>query len=455
MFSNFTWLFSSKLINNILQVLFTIASARLLTPNEFGVYSVIIITVNISMIFIELGCIQAIVQNAEITPNNLAWTNLFTIGLSIFISLSILIYLQLSKNANKDIYSLSCLILIFYAVGITSQASLIKAGKFREISVIDSTSYFISFILIGGGLLLLNTGILSIIIAQLIDTSIKSILYIKIDNQKKYFSRRPIFNEKIFKFGLKFSLIRIVNQFTLKGGQILLSLTAPKAELGLYNRAEALSFIPVSLLGHTLNTVLFSYLSNNKNSPDAHKLVANKSLEIIISLIIPGTVFLILYTKTIILILFGSNWIQMTLVFQILIASLPFRILSKINESQLTSLGLLRKFFKLQVMYLLLNTVTILLGFFYLGATGVALGTTISTVIYSIFLAYKNTQILENLQAIISAIWISIFSILIISMSKYSMSNNLISIQILTIIALIFIQLKYHRKYLKNDHNKK
>ncbi len=66
------WMFFGNIFNTVIQLLIIAVLSRLLTPAEFGVMSIILIFVNFSDIFTQMGIGSAIVQLEKLTKKHIS-----------------------------------------------------------------------------------------------------------------------------------------------------------------------------------------------------------------------------------------------------------------------------------------------------------------------------------------------------------------------------------------------
>jgi PST family polysaccharide transporter len=156
--------------------------------------------------------------------------------------------------------------------------------------------------------------------------------------------------------------------------------TMGAASLGFYNRAFQFLAIPVSLVGTTLDRVMFPLLSRTNGDRQRLGQAYGRSITLLALLSLPATVALILLAPEIVHVLLGTEWNPVIAPFQILaLATLP-RLSAKLARSMVKATGAVYKSAWRQAVFAPLVLLGALVGSRW-GLVGVAGGVVLANVV--------------------------------------------------------------------------
>ncbi len=392
----------SRVLLFILQFIALVAFSRLITPIEIGQMSMIFIMTSLSAILLEFGLIQSYIQKEDVSAciEGLN-TYYYVVGLlfSLMFYLVAMSYAKLveSTDLTKLVRVISPYFLI-YSTSLGLQAFNLRKKNFNKIAAIDVLSYIGAYLLIGIPLAYLEYGVYALIAAFLSEVFLRSMLYYiltyECDAKFKFKNPSNVFS-KLSRFGKDFTIVRFVNQFTLKFDQVFLAWLSSPLTLGFYNRSFSLNIIPVALIGHTLNIVMLSSISDDVRNK---KLKWHSDYQNVIYftflVILPLQCVLVYLAYYIIDIILGAQWLEVVLPFQILMMGFACRVLNKGGEAVLSANGKTKSFLRLQLIYFLFIITLVPLGYSQGSISGVAGGVTLSVLGYAVLI---NRYISRNL----------------------------------------------------------
>ncbi|NRD23523.1 lipopolysaccharide biosynthesis protein [Winogradskyella litoriviva] len=460
------WMFFGNIFNTVIQLLIIAVLSRLLTPAEFGVMSIILIFVNFSDIFTQMGIGSAIVQLEKLTKKHisLSFAISFILGsiigtLFYFIAPLIAIFFNL-ENLDEPIQFFSFFFPLKSFTGVAFSI-LQRELKFSIIVKCRSISYFLGYGLVSIILAYMGMGLWALIYGQLAMLLINFILVM--------FLVKPSFtliaNKKTYKdilvFGSGFTLDSSFNFIAENSDNIIVGKFLGEASLGVYSKAFQFLSIPASFFGQLYDKVLFPVLSSIQN--DVKKLTSFYFFSISFCLIIllPVSVFLMFNAELLVNVLLGNQWTSVILPFQILIIGFCFRFGTRINKSFLKSLGYVYKSAKYQIIFAAIMAISTYVGLNFWELNGVALGVLFATVINYIQVSYRIHKILKfkfidflNLHFRMFIIFSPIILIILIFLLSdyYSMIFALI-FSAIVILPLFIIAIRHKKSIYYNKHN--
>lgn len=469
-FSGILYLIFSSIIQVTLKIGVLAILARIISPKEFGLMGIAVIIIEFSKLFSQMGVGPAIVQRKELEVRHL--TTGFT--LSLLIGLFFAALLTLVAPLLESIFKMEGLTpvlrtisVVFFidSITIVGQAQLQRNMKFKVIATGEVLSYAIGYGAVGILLGYLGWGVWALVVANICQAFL-NFVYIMIVQP---FSKRPGFNKDAFKellhYGGGFTIAKIGNFLALQGDNLVIGRTMGASALGMYGRAYQFMAMPAGLFGNALDKVLFPAMSKVQDDKQRLSKAYLTGTGIIGIVAIPISVIFVLLAPEIIMILLGPKWIEVTMPFRILAASLLFRMSYKMSDSLARGTGAVYKRAWRQLIYAAAVIIFSYIGHFW-GLSGVAIGVSISLVLNFFMMADLSKHLTgiswmdlfkTHQQGVQIGAITAIVSYVIISIcKKYSESDILIaSVTIFAVGVVLFLGVWKFPAFFISDEQKK
>lgn len=460
--SGIIWMSFGKGSQAILQFVVLIVLARLLSPYDFGIMNAALVIISFASIFSMIGVGPAIIQRSNLNEFHIRTG--FTITIIIGALFTIMMYIFssfIAKFFNMQELSVVLKVLssvfIIHGFGVVAESLIQRNLKFKLYVRITIVSYLI-YAVIGIIHSLLGFNYWSLVIAYLSQSLAQTILLILTQrhNMKILIHWRSL--KELFYFGGGFTLARISNEIALQADNLVVGKGLGAESLGLYSRAYQLMIMPANLFGQVIDKVLFPAMSQIQSNQDKLTFSFRMGLAAVSLLTIPTSVFLFIFSKEIVLILFGEKWLELSPILQVLSLGLLFRTGYKISDSVAKATGAVYKRAWRQIIYATAVFAGSLIGLKW-GLIGVSYGVLVAIIINyllmtNLSLQYINISILEIIKIHIPALIISIIAFLTIYGVKIlanflALSNLLIMIiSCILFVLVILIIVKVNGKRL-------
>jgi O-antigen/teichoic acid export membrane protein len=136
--------------------------------------------------------------------------------------------------------------------------------------------------------------------------------------------------------------------------------------LAIFNRGAGLLNMVSDLLLGGLRPVLLPYLSKKYHASEAELAAAYiKMTDVLLGLLWPVLGFIVVYAETIIVFLFGGNWIEATPVVQILSAGGAFVYIAALSDELFKATGRVKLLASLSTVFACIRVAAILIGTIY------------------------------------------------------------------------------------------
>lgn len=392
----FLWMFSGSGIQSIMQFVVLIVLARLLDPETFGIVGAALVVISFAKIFATIGLGPALVQKKDINDKHIGTSFLFSLFLAICLGITVFIGSPLIASFFHIAYLsvvLKAMSVVFLLEGVAEVSqSLIQRDLLFNLLVRIQVLSYLAYGIVGTILAFMGLGVWSLVFAYLSRSFIKAILSLYLQPHKV----RPGFDYSSFKellyFSGGYSLTQISSEFTREGDNFIIGRILGADALGLYSRAYQLMVTPSSLLGKVLDKVLFPVVSKIQGEQKKVSYLYKEGIRLATTLMFPGSVFLAINAKNIILLLFGDQWLELTSPFQILALSLFLRSSYKIGDTIIKAKGIVYYRAMTSWIYAAMILLFTFIGVTYAGLNGAAAGVLIATLFNYIFITILATK---------------------------------------------------------------
>ena len=281
---------------------------RLITPQSFGVFAVLMAIQTILLPLIDFGLTPAYVKMEKVdgNVNNAFFTTNFALAI-----INSVAYVAASSFINeKDIlyYALIFVFYIFFSSLSQQPLSILVRENNRKKIMFFNVSALILSSLIGIGMAFLDYGVYALLFKMLFNSLfLFCFLMFTLPTRYKLVKLKNVMDYKEeLKFSSQILLSRIVNGFSLSFDKFLFKKYFGVESLGFYSKSFDLARFPDANISSAISSPFLSYIAR-KRSDEKHSLYFLFSC---IIFFITGNLCLliIVYGDWIIVFLLGSNW---------------------------------------------------------------------------------------------------------------------------------------------------
>ena len=461
----FIWMFFGNAFDNISQFVIIAVLARLLTPEDFGVIGIILLFVNFSNIFNQMGIGAAIVQMKHITKEHISLS--YTLSIVFGIVIGILFYVlapYVGQFFNLDSLEAPIRFFSFFfplkSFNSVSLSILQRELKFSAIVKSHSIAYLLGYGLTAIVLALLGFGLWSLIYGQLAILIVQTIILLVYTKPRfSLFNSKKVYKDLLF-FGSGYTLDTNFNFFAENSDNIIVGKFLGATSLGIYSRAFQFLSLPASFFGKIYDNVLYPILSSKQDDTEKLSYFYIFSISFCLLVLFPVSLMLLLNAELLVRILLGDQWLDVIAPFQILIIGFCFRFGTRINKSFLKSLGLVYKGALYQFIFASLMISLCMIGVTYYGIIGVSVAVLIATVANYLQVAYRIQKLLDfdfkyflglHLKTFIN--YIPLYLITFLTLYYSSNIYVIIAITCIVLIPICYLLFKHKNSIFRNEHN--
>jgi teichuronic acid exporter len=380
--SGLSWTFADKFSSQIIQFVFGIILARLLTPQEYGLTGLVAIFLTISNVFISSGFSEGLIRKTDATRDDFSTVYVF----NILVGIVCYVLIVLSSNsishffnepALKNIIIVLSFTLVINSFGLIPRVYLLKKMDFRALTIISIITTVIS----GSAAIILafcNYGVWSLVWRSIITSFVGTLMLYLFSRVRLpiYFSIKSF--KELFGFSSKLLLTELISQIYNSIYYLIIGKFFSARDLGLYTRADNYKDLPSRTIDTTIQTVSYPVLAQVRNEPERFKENFRKLLittTFITSILMFG---MSAASNNFILGLIGNKWLESIPYLRLLCFVGMFYPIISMNMNVLNLMGRSDLFLKAEIIKKILAVPVIIIGIL-IGIKAMILGVIILT----------------------------------------------------------------------------
>lgn len=366
----------------VLMLVSAILLARLLTPEDFGLFAMALSLILFVGSFRGFGLPLAALQARTLEPERadaLFWLNLkLTAGSTLFVALMAPV-LAWFYGEDRLIGILLVAAVGLFAQGVISQheAHLMRIMRFGGIAASEVGALLVGLVAAVAAALL-GWGYWALVLQMLAYSLVKSSLVVLLARWRPAVVRRPLELGELLAFGRNYTGFHILSSAGQNLARILVGYFHGPAALGLYENSLRWSHHPVQNAFPPLLRVAVAGLSRLQEDAAAYASATRRALLPLFSVVVPALVYVALEAQIVIPTLFGEQWTGAVPIFRVLCVAAIASSLTKATAWLYLSRGDTKR----QLQWALVSTPVLGLGAVLgvpWGAFGVAMGFTVAT----------------------------------------------------------------------------
>jgi len=306
------WVSGASVFRQLVQFLSLVVFARILSPDDFGLYSILVVLTGFLGLFSDMGTSSAIIHKKEPTQALLSSILYFNvlIGVVLFLTLSSLSGFASEYFGYEQLAILIPLIsvnFIIASLGVVQKALYEKEMDFKSLAIFENISELFGA-LIGIVFAFSGAGVFSLVSLTLAKAGCLVVLL--------WWSARwrPILHFSIAEIKGVFSYIsgllsfNIVNYMAKSVDKILIGRYIDAASLGVYNLAHQIMLYPVQNVTFVLIRILFPALSKLQDDNERFKRLYLRALLGVSLVTFPLMIGVMVTADVIVPVIFGEKW---------------------------------------------------------------------------------------------------------------------------------------------------
>ncbi|MGI2905522.1 lipopolysaccharide biosynthesis protein [Tolypothrix sp. VBCCA 56010] len=296
--------------------------ARLLTPQDYGLFGMVTAVTGFVSLFKDLGLSMATVQKEEITHEQVSilfWVNVAVSVITALITVAIAPAIAWFYQEPRLIWITLALSIgiIIGGLGVQHSALLNRQMQYKALMFNDILSMF-SGILSGIVAAWYGAEYWALVIVPLISGVVSTTGFWIACSWRPGLPTRRSGVRSMLKFGGNLTGANIINYLARNVDNVLIGKVWGAEQLGLYSKAYQLLLLPLQQINAPISTVAVPTLSRLVESPKRYRDAYIQVLQVLSLLTLPLVVFMISTSDWIVWLLLGSQWSEASNIFALL-----------------------------------------------------------------------------------------------------------------------------------------
>ena len=290
-----------------------IVLARILGPKPYGEVAVAALVIGLGNLVADVGLGSALVQKNEVSGEDIRFAFTVQVLFAALIVLALwpltpLIAVFFHQPEIVPVLRAMFSIFILQSLGQTAISLLKRNLRQKEIQTAQLVSYLIGYIGVGIPLALLGVGVWSLVVAQLTQSLLNTILVYT----RMHHSVIPLAwprNAHMAGYGGKVVSSNVVNWWITNSDNLFVGRACGSVPLGLYSRSFTLVNLPEAGIVSTLQAVLFPTYSRTQDRSQLMRQTYLASVSIVAMLTLPFFAVVAAVPLTVIGGVYGAQWL--------------------------------------------------------------------------------------------------------------------------------------------------
>jgi lipopolysaccharide exporter len=341
------WTTGGNLATAGFQIVYTAVMARLLTPTEFGLVAMANVVIGLASQMSRMGVGPALIQRPALSDRltRTAVTLAFAfgaVGTVAVVAAAPIAGRFYDEPAVIAVATALAFSLLLTGVGLTSEALLRRALRFRRLVAIDLVSYSFGYLGVGILAAVAGAGVWSLVAATLSQGLLKTVALLIAEHR----GRRPGWDSaearSVLAFGTQVTGIGIVQYFGAILPTLVIGRVLGAAPLGQFNRSQLLINLPLEKATSSLSRVLFPALASVNTERARFQNAYQLAVRIAALVVVPTIALAMVLGDLLVELLLGPGWEQAAGILPIVAAASGFAYLTHFPGIALEALGRLR-----------------------------------------------------------------------------------------------------------------
>lgn len=359
------WGALGTVLKGAVQLLAQIALARILGPEQYGLFAAGLAIFLFSSFFADVGLSYGLIQKKTVTDLDIRFVFTWQTILGIGVTLALFTLAPWVASLFGDerlvlvirLLSLTCVINSLRA---TSNALLNRRLDFKTLNMSSLTSYSAGFLLVGIPLALAGAQVESLVAAFMTE----ALVGLLIQYSRCRHPVRPLFwapdSDGILQFGFVVLITNLLNWVMSSMDRMVIGRMFSMTQVGLYSTAYNVITMPAMQAQALLQSVLYSASSQVQDDKARLRTGFRTMFGMVALFFLPMFTGVSAVSHTVIAVLYGHKWVESAPLLGVLALAMPFYLMMGMAIPCLWAGGKTTLEFKLQIPVAILWVVTLI-----------------------------------------------------------------------------------------------
>lgn len=322
------WGTGGAVIRLLLQFGAQVILARILGPEQYGLFAIGAIVIGFSNFFSDIGLAYGLIQKETVVARDIRFVFTWQIILGGLVSLAIALSASSIAAFFGDIRATEvvqalAIICLLNALAAPSLNLLKRKLDFRRIQMAQISSFIAGYVLVGIPLALYGSQAWALVAAWLVQATLFLILAYAATRHPISLLVRYEGARSLSAYGATVLITNLVNWLINNVDRVIIGRLFSSREIGLYATTYNMLYTPTSSLLGIIQPVFFSAASRVTKQPEVIASSYRALIGAVAIFILPAFICLGAISETFVLALYGQKWIEAVPLFRPLAFAMP------------------------------------------------------------------------------------------------------------------------------------
>lgn len=295
-----------------LQLASVVLLSRLLSPDTFGLFAMVIPVVAFIMALQDLGLTQAIITSSGLThkeASNMFWIHLATtVGLAGFLLAAAPLIASFYGEPRLTQLAMALSAALFFAgLGTVPAALLNRTMRFGTVAIVETMAGLVG-VAVAVGVAMVVPTVWALAAATIVGMAVGAALFWAVCGWKPDRPDPATRVGGLVRIGGGVAGFNLTDFVARNADHVLIGRFAGAVQLGLYDRAYKLLLFPLQHVTNPVGRVMIPALSRLRNEPDRYRAAYRRAVQLMLLLLLPGIVFVLIFAEAVVVSLLGEDW---------------------------------------------------------------------------------------------------------------------------------------------------
>ncbi len=359
------WGALGAVLRAFLQIVSQVILARLLGPEQFGLFALALVVVFFSAFFADVGLAYGLIQRKVVHDDDIRFVFTWQVVLGAVITVALFALAPWIASFYGDqrlvpVVQWLSLTPLIGALGSTSSTLLRKDLNFKSLNLAAVVSYAVGFLVVGIPMALLGFGVEALIAAFLVQAAAQAIYQIVARPHPK----RPLFWQPaasdLLRFGGTVLATNLVNWIMSSVDRIVVGRTMSMTAAGLYSTVHNFISGPTVTVLALLQSVLYSASARVQDNAQSLRVAFRTMFGVVGLAVVPVFFTVAVVAPTFMRAVYGERWVGGEVVLTPLAVAMPAFLLMGLSTPILWTSGNVQQEFRLQIPIAIVWTLVLL-----------------------------------------------------------------------------------------------
>ena len=396
--NNFIWRFAERCGAQAVTLIVSIVLARILTPSDFGIASLVMVFTTIMQVFVDSGLGTALIQKKD--ADDLDFSSVFYFNFAVCLILYAVMFMAAPLIAG--FYNDTSLVSIIRVISLTIIISGVKGIQQSYVSrnMLFKRFFFATLggtifsAFLGIGMAYAECGVWSIVAQQLSNTAIDTlILWITVKwRPKKMFSWERL--KGLLSYGWKLLVSSLLDTVYNNLRNLIIGKIYTSADLAYYNQGDKFPKVIVTNINASIDSVLLPSMAGEQDHRDRVKSMTRRAIKTSTYIMAPLMMGLMFCAEPVVKLLLTDKWLPCVPYLRIFCFTYMFWPIHTANLNAIKAMGRSDLFLKLEIVKKIMG-LTLLLLTMRISVMAMAYSLIVSGVCSQVINSWPNWKLLD------------------------------------------------------------